>query len=145
MTTALIADTRRVQRHLRATEYEYFQPQPTGRAELPDAHDTAQRLAHMACEILAGTRQIDQLARWTTEDVFRSIADRALAAAQARRRSGTAVARIVVTVIRTVISEPRDGIIEGVTLVRIGARTRAVATRLEGLDRRWRATVIALL
>lgn len=131
-------------RHLRIADYEFFEPQPTSRAELPDPTDTIHRLAHMACEILAGTRPLDQLARWVTEDVFRTIAERSLNAAQSRRRNG-ATTRIVVTVIRTVIDEPRDGIVEGVTLVRIGPRTRAVAIRLEGLDHRWRASVIALL
>ncbi len=43
------------------------------------------------------------------------------------------------------ISEPRDGVIEAVTIVTSRARARAVAIRLEGLDRRWRASAISVL
>jgi hypothetical protein len=40
---------------------------------------------------------------------------------------------------------PADGVVEAVVIVRGPARTRAVALRLEGMDRRWRATPLALL
>ncbi len=40
---------------------------------------------------------------------------------------------------------PRDGVIEAVIVVHGRARARAVAIRLEGLDRRWRATAINVL
>jgi hypothetical protein len=43
------------------------------------------------------------------------------------------------------MSSPRDGIIEAVTIVTSRARARAVAIRLEGLDRRWRASAISVL
>jgi hypothetical protein len=43
------------------------------------------------------------------------------------------------------ITEPRDGVIEAAIIVRGRARTRAVAIRLEGLDRRWRASAINVL
>jgi hypothetical protein len=40
---------------------------------------------------------------------------------------------------------PADGVVESVVIVAGPARTRAVAIRLEGMDRRWRATSLALL
>jgi len=43
------------------------------------------------------------------------------------------------------LCEPRDGAVEAVVIVRGRARTRAVAVRLEGLDKRWRATAINVL
>jgi hypothetical protein len=43
------------------------------------------------------------------------------------------------------VCEPRDGVVEAVVIVRGRARARAVAIRLEGLDRRWRATAIHVL
>ena len=45
----------------------------------------------------------------------------------------------------TRVCAPRDGVIEAVVVVHGRARTRAVALRLEGLDRRWRATAINVL
>lgn len=45
----------------------------------------------------------------------------------------------------TTVSEPQDGVVEGVVIVRGKARTRAVAIRLEGFDRRWRASAIHVL
>ena len=42
-------------------------------------------------------------------------------------------------------SQPADGIVEAVVIVAGPGRTRAVAIRLEGLDRRWRATSFAVL
>lgn len=125
---------------------EFFDAQPTPRAELPDPTDAIRRLAILACEILSGTRNLDQIARWVTEDVYRLIAERSVDAR--RRRAQTtdvSLKRPSVRVTSSTICEPRDGIVEGVVLVAIGPRTRAVAIRLEGLDHRWRASSLALL
>lgn len=133
-------------RHQRVSDTEFFDPQPTPRAELPEPTDVIERLALVTCEILAGTRNLDQIGRWVTEDVFRMIAERSMAAR--RQRSQTteiSQMRPTVSVARSHFCEPRDGIVEGVVLVRIGPRTRAVAIRLEGLDHRWRASSLALL
>jgi hypothetical protein len=43
------------------------------------------------------------------------------------------------------MTAPRDGVVEAVVVVTSRARARAVAIRLEGLDRRWRASAIAVL
>jgi hypothetical protein len=133
-------------RHQRVSDTEFFDPQPTPRAELPDPTEVIERLALVTCEILAGTRNLDQLSRWVTEDVFRMVAERSMAAKRQRAQTTDVThMRPTVTVSRSHMCEPRDGIVEGVVLVKIGPRTRAIAIRLEGLDHRWRASALALL
>jgi hypothetical protein len=134
------------ERHRRVAAVEFFDAQPTPRAELPDPDDVIRKLALLACEILSGVRNLDQIARWVTEDVYRLIAERSM---ESRRRRAQAtetnLKRPSVRVTTSHVCEPRDGIVEGVVLVAIGPRTRAVAIRLEGLDHRWRASSLALL
>ncbi|PPF20352.1 MULTISPECIES: Rv3235 family protein [unclassified Rathayibacter] len=48
---------------------EFFAPQPATRAELPDSEPLLARLTHLVIEILAGSREIDQIARWLSDDV----------------------------------------------------------------------------
>ena len=76
-------------RHRRMKDAEFFDAQPTPRAELPDPVQVIERLALLACEILAGTRNLDQIGRWVTDDVYRQIAERAV---DARRRRSQATA-----------------------------------------------------
>ena len=141
-----ITRTETPMKHTRALDREFFDPQPTSRSELPEPDEIMRRLAFVAVEILAGTRSIDQIARWVSEDVYRAFAERARLARRARGEKGTGYAtRPPVSAGRIVSCEPRDGIVEGVCLVTIGPRTRSVCMRLEGLDHRWRATVLALL
>jgi hypothetical protein len=42
------------------------------------------------------------------------------------------------------VSEPADGVAEVCALVRRGARSTAVALRMEGMDGRWQCTAIEL-
>jgi hypothetical protein len=65
--------------------------------------------------------------------------------ARARQARNQPVARPNFAIGSTVYSEPKDGVVEAVVIVRGRARTRAVAIRLEGLDSRWRATAINVL
>ncbi len=133
-------------RHNRTQAIEFFDPQPTPREELPDPTETIERLALIGCEIIAGIRPVEQIGRWVTEDVYRVLAERAIAARRARTQTGD-TQRVAphIMVGLTHITEPRDGVVEGVSLVRIGRRTRAICVRLEGLDHRWRASALALL
>ncbi|CAD5138728.1 MULTISPECIES: Rv3235 family protein [Microbacterium] len=124
---------------------EYFGPQPTPADELPDPVLLVRSLTQGALEALAGVREVDQLARWFSEEAYRSVVTRANLAARARSARGVAPTRPTF-VIRTVrVTHPRDGIVEAVVVVAGPGRTRAVAIRLEGLDRRWRATSLAIL
>lgn len=133
-------------KHRRVSDVEFFDAQPTPRAELPEPREVVERLALLACEILSGTRNLDQIARWVTDDVYRQVAERSIDSRRRRAQAtSTSLKRPSVTVVSSQLCEPRDGIVEGVALVKIGPRTRAVAVRLEGLDRRWRASSLALL
>jgi len=124
---------------------EQFDPQPTSSADLPDPQPLLESLTRGVLEVLAGVREVEQLARWFTEDAYRSLMTRANLSARARSARGVAPARPVHQVLSTRYSSPADGIVEATIIVSTAARTRAVAIRLEGLDRRWRATTLAIL
>lgn len=124
---------------------EFFAPQRTSSAALPDPTPMVKNLTLGVLEVLAGIREVDQLARWLTEDAFRSLATRANLATRARSARGVAATRPVHAILSVHPSSPADGVVEAVVIVAGPARTRAVAIRLEGMDRRWRATSLALL
>lgn len=127
------------------TLHEYFAPQPTSTAELPDPAPLLRSLTQGVLEVLAGVREVDQLARWFSEDAFRTLVSRANLSARARSARGVPPARPSFAILSIRVTEPVDGIIEAVVVVAGPGRTRAVAVRLEGLDRRWRATSLAVL
>ncbi|MDT0156805.1 Rv3235 family protein [Microbacterium sp. ARD32] len=124
---------------------EYFAPQPTSTSALPDPVPLLRSLTNGALEVLAGSRKVDQLARWLSEDAFRALATRANLSARARSARGIAPARSSFQILSIRTSEPVDGVIEAVVIVAGPGRTRAVAVRLEGLDGRWRASSFAVL
>ncbi|MEV8250863.1 Rv3235 family protein [Microbacterium sp. NPDC076768] len=127
------------------TPHEYFAPQPTSTTELPDPTPLLRSLTHGVLEVLAGVREIDQLARWLSEDAFRSLVTRANLSTRARSARGVAPARPTFEIRALHVARPLDGVIEAVVVVAGPGRTRAVAVRLEGIDRRWRATSLAIL
>ncbi|RFA15280.1 hypothetical protein B7R21_04470 [Subtercola boreus] len=96
-------------------------------------------------EVLAGVRDLDQVARWVSEDVYHHLMQRVVLSARARQVKGERLIRPTFTIGRTVHSEPAPGVIEGVVIVHGKARTRAVALRLERLETRWRASAINVL
>ncbi|HAN23432.1 MAG: 3-hydroxyacyl-CoA dehydrogenase [Microbacterium sp.] len=122
-----------------------FAPRPTSAAELPAPEPILHNLSVGVLEVFAGVRDVEQLARWLTEDAYRKLLTRANLAARARSARGVAPSRPVHNIIRVHQSSPADGVVEGVVIVRGPARTRAIALRLEGVDHRWRATSLALL
>ena len=124
---------------------DYFARQPSRRSELPDPEPLLRNLTHCIIEVLAGARDLEQLARWVTDDVYRNLSKRVVLAARARRVKGQAPQRPAFTVGTVRTCEPADGVIEAVVLVHQRARSRAVAIRLEGLDQRWRASAISVL
>lgn len=124
---------------------EFFGRQRAGRGDLPDPEPVLQHLTHCVIEVLAGARDLEQLARWVTDDVYRSLTKRVVLAARARRVKGQAPQRPVFSLGRVHMSEPVDGVVEAVVLVHQRHRSRAVAIRLEGLDQRWRASAISVL
>ena len=115
-----------------------FGPQPTGTAELPEARGWAGRFAQALVEVLAGDRPLAQLVRWTTTGVYDEVSGLVAGPGVARSDASRGVVRSVH------VSEPADGVVEICALVRRGARSTAVALRLEGLDGRWQCTALEL-
>jgi hypothetical protein len=124
---------------------EYFAPQRTPSEALPDPSTFLQNLTRGVLEVLSGVREVDQLARWMTEDAYRKLLTRANLATRARSARGVPATRPVHAILSVHHSSPADGVVEAVVIVSGPARTRAVAIRLEGMDKRWRATSLALL
>lgn len=146
MSIASASRTARPLRGSRALEIqEFFEPQRTGSATLPDPAPLLRNLTIGVMESLAGVREVEQLARWLSEEAFWSVLTRVNLAARARSARGTPAARPQQRIISVRHSSPADGVVEGVVLVQTRTRTRAVAIRMEGIDRRWRATSLALL
>ncbi|HLP22536.1 MAG TPA: Rv3235 family protein [Microbacteriaceae bacterium] len=124
---------------------EFFAPQPSRRDELPNPEPLLVNLTRCVVEILAGARDLEQIARWVSDEVFRHLLKRVILAERSRRVRGETVVRPSFSIGNVRIFEPRDGAIEAVIMVHSRVRTRAVAIRLEGLDKRWRATAISVL
>lgn len=127
------------------TLHEYFAPQPTAATELPDPTQLLRSLTQGVLEVFAGVREIDQLARWFSEDAYRKLGARSNLSSRARSARGTPPVRPVFEVLSIRQTQPADGVVEAVVVVAGPGRTRAVAIRLEGLDHRWRATSFAVL
>ncbi|WP_232331264.1 Rv3235 family protein [Agromyces laixinhei] len=124
---------------------EYFGRQPARSTDLPDPEPMLRSLTHCIIEALAGARDLEQLARWVDDDVFRNLSKRVVLAARARRVKGQSPQRPAFSVGRVHLCEPADGVVEAVVMVHQRARSRAVAIRIEGFDQRWRASAIGVL
>lgn len=130
---------------LRVSTDDYFGQQPTPTAALPLPQPLIENLTRCVIEILAGARDLEQISRWVTDDVYRHLLKRVVLSTRARQAKGQVASRPSFALGSVFVCEPRDGVVESVVVVRGRARSRAVAIRLEGLDRRWRATAIHVL
>ncbi len=119
---------------------DFFGHQPSRSAELPPPEPLIENLTRCVIEVLAGARDLDQIARWVSDDVYRHLLKRVVLSTRARRVKGRQPTRPTFTMGPVSLCRPRDGVVEAVVVVHSRARSRAVAVRLEGLDRRWRAT-----
>jgi hypothetical protein len=124
---------------------EFFAPQRTSQHALPDPEPFLRNLTVGVLEVLSGVREVDQLARWLTEEPYRKLVTRANLSARARSARGVPARRPAHAILALRSQSPADGVVESVVVVQGPARTRAVAVRLEGMDGRWRATSLALL
>jgi hypothetical protein len=113
--------------------------------DLPDPKPLAEALARCVVEILAGTRELDQIARWLSADVHSHLMKRVVLSKRARQVSGESPARPTFTMGGTVLCRPESGVVEAVVIVHGRVRSRAVAIRLEALDERWRASAVHVL
>jgi len=111
---------------------QLFGPRPTGRRELPEPSAFARRLLIAVIETATGRRSASQLSQHTT------LAVQAGLARDAGRISRLGTLSRPAAVHSIHLSEPADGVAEVVGIVRVGARFRAIALRLEGLDGRWK-------
>jgi len=124
---------------------DFFGLQRTAGNRLPDPVPLLENLSRCVIEVLAGARELDQLARWVTDDVYRHLLKRVVLAARARAVKAAPVRRPQLSMGHTVVCRPREDVVEAVVVVHSRARTRAVAIRLEGLDNRWRASAVSVL
>src|SRR5690606_4539230 len=102
--------THHVPRVTMMTLQEYFAPQPTPASDLPNPEPLLRSLTQGVLEVFAGVREIDQLARWFSEEAFRRLGTRANLSARARSARGTAPARPVFEVLSIHETTPADGI-----------------------------------
>jgi len=124
---------------------DYFGFQPTTRDSLPDPTPLIENLAKSVMEILAGARDLDQISRWVSDDVYRTLQIRVHASARARAVKKIPAYRPAISLGSTIVTYPVDDACEAVAIIHGRARSRAVAIRLQGLDGRWRATAIHVL
>ncbi|SDH84416.1 Rv3235 family protein [Agrococcus jejuensis] len=124
---------------------EYFDYQPCSTRDLPDPTPLVDNLTRCVIEVLLGTREVEQVARWVTEDTYLHLARRSIAARRTRALRKQQPIRAHYEIGPLVVTHPADGIVEATAIVRSPGRTRAVAMRLEGLDDRWRATAVHVL
>jgi hypothetical protein len=101
----------------------------------------AARFAQAVVEVIGGDRGVRQLMRWTTEWVYADLMHRSHALQRAtpgdeRRR------RVRATVRSVHLFRPDDDSAELSIHVRHGARSRAIAARIERIEHRWRCTVL---
>lgn len=124
---------------------DYFGPQYNKTSELPNPEASLQVLATGVVEVIAGTRQIDQLARLLSDEVYQRLSRRAIEARQLRDAAGQKAHYQTFSIRNMMSTSPRDGVIESVVLLNAQRRTRAVTIRLEGINNRWRATSVSVL
>jgi Family of unknown function (DUF6459) len=116
-----------------------------GRAEcpVPAAGDWAGRFVQAVVEVIAGDRPLQQLIRWTDARVYSDLSRRVrilglTTSAASRHRTERSHVRSVH------IYQPHPDAAEVAAHVRHGARSRAVAARLEAERGRWTCTALRL-
>lgn len=106
-------------------------------AELPDLEAWTRRLAQAIAEMLAGARSPSQLHGVATLEVVRLIERRY------GRFSAAAGAVQVRPIVRSVhIARPQPLAAEACAIIATGHRVRAIALRIELVDRGWRCTAV---
>jgi len=124
---------------------ELFSRQPSPGISLPDPEPLVLNLTRCAIEVLAGARDLEQIARWLEPEVRAKLAKRAILSARARTATRRSAARPTMSIGSCRIASPADGVVEAVVVVHMPARSRAVTLRLIGVDGRWRASELAVL
>jgi hypothetical protein len=126
-------------------EADYFGEQYNKTNELENPDPLLKMLAPAVVEVIAGVRNISQLAAVLSDDVYQRLRDRAILVAQSRMKEGLPLKAPMVRVGGFQRKDPKDGVVESVVLVQSPTRTRAVTIRLEGINHRWRATSVSVI
>ena len=110
-----------------------FEPEPTSASELPDLGIFVESFAKSVLEIWAGKRPASQLSRYCHSTVYQDLL------------TSIGYQREVGKFRKIYITEPLDGLCEGIVTVRFRDRLRSMAIRFEGLDHRWVCTSLDLI
>jgi len=105
----------------------------TTTADLPSAERSASVLARAVIEVLSGRRPLGQLRVHCAPDVYAGLANRPTFASAALPH-----------LVSVRVCEPADGVAEVSVAYRRADRVRALAFRIQGVDRRWRMTALQL-
>ncbi|TFD64491.1 Rv3235 family protein [Cryobacterium sp. Hb1] len=120
-------------------------PKPIGQAHRPETEQVLRALALRAVEVIAGARDLEQLTRWVTDDVYAHLRVRVSIAARARAITGVVAERPRLWIDHVKTWPTDTGGFNAVILVYDKRRAHVVSVQLEGLDQRWRATVLVVL
>jgi hypothetical protein len=137
------ATAKRNFRHVEHTET--FTHQPTPSSELPLPEPWIEMMVSGVLESIHGVRDARQFARWMTQEVFHAVEARSKSVQLRHQTLKKPIARPVFALGNVVINHPRDGVVEAAAVVHGPTRVRAVAIRMEGLDRRWLTTSFRML
>ena len=110
---------------------------------VPDVRDWAARFVQAIVEVMAGDRPLTQLVRWTDERVYANLSRRVRLVGITTTAAGRGrTARPYVRSLRLCPISP--DIVEVAVHIHHGARSRAVAARLEVYQERWLCTALEL-
>jgi hypothetical protein len=110
---------------------------------LPDPRDWAARFCQAIVEVIGGDRPAAQLVRWTSHDVYKDLNRRVrILGLTSNAAARGQVARPQVRSVR--VCQPAPKIAEVAVHLQHGRRSRALAARLEIIDRRWLCTALQL-
>lgn len=127
-----------------ASDEQFFGPQRTVSAELPDPIAWSARITRAMLEVMTGVRPAPQVLRWTSPEVYSVLARRSALVARRVAEGRAPRNRPRITVLRVRVCEPADGVAEAAVVVRDGNRVRAVAIRLVGQDGKWRVSALQI-
>jgi hypothetical protein len=116
------------------------EPHSPGRDAGSASPSWAALLVQAVVEVIACDRPLTQLIRWTSHGVYTEIARRRQYVARHRAVNGVLPARQQVASLR--LSEPWPGCAEVTARITFGARSRAVAARLDRRGDRWVCTAL---
>lgn len=116
-----------------------FGPQFASHSQLPDVEQFTRVLVTAILEVVGGQRSASQLMRHLDLSVYRAVAQRGVVA---RRRGVRHHGRARLGSVS--VCHPADGVAEVAAVVHMGGRSRAVALRLVGADRRWLVTALQM-